>query len=263
MRFYEFILKEDQEVIQLQQAIKNAGGDLGPTGIDGYMGPWTRQAIAKFPDLAKKYANVLAKPDAPRASTYKAPPGYSAPVKPTAPSTNGDAPPDPEVLDDKVTNLNLGGVSNNGSRTKYGGTKGIIFHHTAGGRGLKPGLANVQGVIATFKSRGVSSNFVIDRDGKIYTTVPDDLSSNHVRYLPGNKLNNGNTIGVEVIAADDSDVTPAQVSAGQRLGREMMSKYKFGPEGVAGHGQLAGQSRPPDEGGTIVAALGGQYNNRA
>ena len=279
MRIIE-ILKEDADISALQSALKAAGADLGIYGVDGHMGPWTRSAAEKFPEIAKKFAGVLAKPDSPLPANFKMPPDYksdSGTVKP-GPNPNLQMPPNPKPdsgtvkpgpnpnIDndtrDRAT-LQVNGVANNGSRTSYGGTAGIVFHHTASARGLTPGINNVNGVITTFKSRGVSSNFVIDRDGKVYTIVPDDLSTNHVKYVKGNKLNNGNAIGVEVIAADDSDVTPEQVSAGKKLGQDMMNKYKFGPEGVAGHGQLAGQDRMPSEGATIVAALGGKYNNRA
>ena len=258
MRIIE-ILKEDADISALQSALKAAGADLGIYGVDGHMGPWTRSAAEKFPEVAKKFANTLAKPDSPLPANFKMPPDYK--------SDSGTVKPGPNPNIDNATRdrdtLQVNGVANNGSRTSYGGTAGIVFHHTASARGLKPGVNNVNGVITTFKSRGVSSNFIIDRDGKVYTIVPDDLSTNHVRYVKGNKLNNGNAIGVEVIAADDSDVTPEQVSAGKKLGQDMMNKYKFGPEGVAGHGQLAGQDRMPSEGATIVAALGGKYNNRA
>ena len=271
MRIIE-ILKEDADVSALQSALKAAGADLGIYGVDGHMGPWTRAAAEKFPEIAKQFATVLYRPDAPRPVNFKMPPAYkpdSGTVKPS-PNPNIDSGtvkpgPNPNIDNDTRdrANLQVNGVANNGSRTKYGGTVGIVFHHTASARGLKPGIGNVNAIVTTFKSRGVSSNFVIDRDGKVYTIVPDDLSTNHVKYVQGNKLNNGNAIGVEVIAADDSDITPEQVSAGKQLGQQMMNKYKFGPEGVAGHGQLAGQDRMPSEGATIVAALGGKYNNRA
>lgn len=71
MRFQEFkILAEgyDKEVEALQKELKAAGANLGAygpkrDGIDGMMGPFTRRAAAKFPEIAKKYKSIIDKPD--------------------------------------------------------------------------------------------------------------------------------------------------------------------------------------------------------
>ena len=70
MRFNEFKLTEsvDKDVIQLQSELKSAGADLGTfgpkgDGIDGRLGPYTRRAAEKFPDIAAKYKDTLARPD--------------------------------------------------------------------------------------------------------------------------------------------------------------------------------------------------------
>lgn len=49
MRFKEFKLTEaDLEVSQAQTILKDLGYDLGPTGVDGKMGPYTAKAIDNF-----------------------------------------------------------------------------------------------------------------------------------------------------------------------------------------------------------------------
>lgn len=71
MRFAEFkLLNEgyDNDVEALQKALKDAGADLGQygpkkDGIDGMMGPYTRRAAEKFPEVAKKFKDVLSRPD--------------------------------------------------------------------------------------------------------------------------------------------------------------------------------------------------------
>ena len=71
MRFREFnIIKEgfDLGVLKLQKELKAAGADLGDygpnkDGLDGMMGPYTRRAAEKFPDIAAKYKDVLDKPN--------------------------------------------------------------------------------------------------------------------------------------------------------------------------------------------------------
>jgi peptidoglycan hydrolase-like protein with peptidoglycan-binding domain len=64
------IIKEsvDKDVMDLQRALKAAGADLGnfgpkKDGIDGRMGPYTRRASEKFPDIASKYKSALDRPN--------------------------------------------------------------------------------------------------------------------------------------------------------------------------------------------------------
>lgn len=58
----------DEKVLSLQKELKTAGADLGSygpnkDGLDGVMGPKTRQAAAKFPEIAAKYKETLDKPN--------------------------------------------------------------------------------------------------------------------------------------------------------------------------------------------------------
>jgi len=60
------------DVLELQKELKDVGADLGPfgpkrDGLDGLMGPYTRRASKKFPDIAKKHEDALNQPDAPQA----------------------------------------------------------------------------------------------------------------------------------------------------------------------------------------------------
>jgi murein DD-endopeptidase MepM/ murein hydrolase activator NlpD len=50
MRFAEFKLIEasNPEVAQAQEILKDLGYDLGPTGVDGVLGPYTQAAIDKY-----------------------------------------------------------------------------------------------------------------------------------------------------------------------------------------------------------------------
>jgi hypothetical protein len=72
MRFFEFKSKVnesvDQDVMDLQRELLAAGADIGKfgpkgDGVDGRLGPYTRRAAEKFPDIANKYKDVLARPN--------------------------------------------------------------------------------------------------------------------------------------------------------------------------------------------------------
>lgn len=72
MRFFEFKTpiteSVDKDVMQLQTDLKAAGADIGNfgpkgDGVDGRLGPYTRRAAEKFPDIAAKYKDVLARPN--------------------------------------------------------------------------------------------------------------------------------------------------------------------------------------------------------
>ena len=72
MRFTEFktALNEafDQQVLTMQKELKAKGADLGTfgpkaDGLDGRLGQYTRRAAEKFPDIAAKYKDVLARPN--------------------------------------------------------------------------------------------------------------------------------------------------------------------------------------------------------
>jgi hypothetical protein len=71
MRFKEFIqINEavDKDVMALQRELKAKGADLGTfgpksDGIDGRLGPFTRRAAEKFPEIAAKYKTTLERPN--------------------------------------------------------------------------------------------------------------------------------------------------------------------------------------------------------
>jgi hypothetical protein len=69
MRAVEFLNEAvDRDVMVMQRELKAAGANLGTfgpkgDGIDGRLGPYTRRAADKFPDIAAKYKEVLARPD--------------------------------------------------------------------------------------------------------------------------------------------------------------------------------------------------------
>lgn len=127
-----------------------------------------------------------------------------------------------------------------------GPVQGFVWHHTGG-------LGSPQGVVQTLNQRGLGVQYVMDRDGTIYRTLPDGSRGAHILPSEINNLNNGNTEGMEVIARNDNDVTPAQVSSAQQFWQTYSAQHP----GVQpfGHGELNPGHKMADEGQTITMAL--------
>jgi hypothetical protein len=134
-----------------------------------------------------------------------------------------------------------------GAVTAVGGgpPKAFIMHHT-GGRGTAAGVQE------TLRQRGLGVQYVMDRAGNI--TKIGGPGSRHIR--PGTGLgaglSNRNVVGMEVIAKNDADVTPAQVSAA----RKFIQKY-YPRTPVYGHGEVNPGHKEASEGMTITRAIRG------
>ena len=75
----------------------------------------------------------------------------------------------------------------------------------------------------------VGSQFLIDRDGKIYQLMPDNFLARHAIGI------NYCAIGVENIGGDNNPLTQAQVIANAKLVRHLSKKYKI--EYLVGHSE--------------------------
>jgi len=97
----------------------------------------------------------------------------------------------------------------------------FIIHHTGGS------ISNTaEDVYRVFYQRGYPAQYVIDGAGKIHRFMPDGAYSWHT----GGQ--NTNAIGVEIIAADESQVNQAQKEAGARLAQFL--GFRLGPINKAG-----------------------------
>lgn len=152
--------------------------------------------------------------------------------------TNADG-YDPQTADAPVQGLKWTG------RTQKE-VDGLAIHHT-GGR------ETPEQVVATLNKRGLGVQYIMDRDGKVYQTAPDGARFAHIKNSEnGSGLSNDNAVGIEVIANDDSDITPAQKIAGAKWIEKMRGKYPTIGENVFGHGELNPGHKEATEGMTIV-----------
>lgn len=116
----------------------------------------------------------------------------------------------------------------------------VIIHHT-GGRG---DLNNVKRVLL---GRGLGVQYVMDRQGNI--TQIGGPGSRHMMngWGAGQGLSNHNTVGIEIIARNNADVTPQQVKAAQAF---LAARYPNTP--IFGHGQVNPGHKEADEGMAVV-----------
>lgn len=120
-----------------------------------------------------------------------------------------------EIIDDTSKNrFNIGKLNSP--------VPAFVIHHTAG-RGT------ADDVYSTFYCRGLPAQYVIDRDGKIHQFMPDGALAWHASNF------NNKSIGVEVIAKNNDDVTDAQVQAAARL----IQYLGFRKDQLYGHGEIS------------------------
>ena len=114
----------------------------------------------------------------------------------------------------------------------------IIIHSSYDALGDDP--YSVSGVIAEYKSYGVSPHYLIDRKGNVSRLVEDK----NIAYHAGeSKMSDGRTgvnafsIGVEILTTKKDKLTEAQYSALKLLISELKGKYEI--TSVLGHNQIA------------------------
>jgi hypothetical protein len=127
----------------------------------------------------------------------------------------------------------------------------FIVHHTSG-RGT------VDGVVSTLKERGLGVQYVMDRDGNIFQTGGPGAQNILTGWGKGAGLSNQNVVGMEIIAKDDKDVTPAQAQAYARF---MAARYPNTP--IYGHGEVNPGHKEADEGQSAKAAALAYRENQA
>jgi N-acetyl-anhydromuramyl-L-alanine amidase AmpD len=122
--------------------------------------------------------------------------------------------------------------------------KYFVVHHTAG-RGT------AEDVVRVLNDRGLGVQWVIDREGKVFQTLPDGVIGWHAGHKDQKDaptdLQNKTAQGVEVIAKNDSDILPVQVSAAFKL----IKYLGYDKNDVWGHGEVT-HNKEADEGKTIV-----------
>lgn len=120
--------------------------------------------------------------------------------------------------------------------------KYVILHSTE-----TASEADAKRVIRSWSNRGPrhpGTQYVIDRDGTIYSTVDPSRTTVHVntsKTLPG--YNNENSIGIEIVRAGRQTYTPPQLRSVLRLVAYLQSRYDIANGDVVTHGYVQPSDR--------------------
>ena len=149
-------------------------------------------------------------------------------------------------------NIEQTGGGEPGTETAAGGEKpkAFIFHHTAT-------HGSVDEVKRILKERHLGVQYIMDKEGNVINTGAgpgaQDIRNESGEYgtALGKKLglSSKNTVGMEIIADDDSKINKAQIAAAAKFARE---NYPETP--VYGHGEIQ-RDKEPTEGKTVVDAI--------
>ncbi len=113
----------------------------------------------------------------------------------------------------------------------------IILHYTET-KTLKNAIK-----LLTDEFRKVSCHYVVDKNGDIYSLVPDDFRAWHAGTSGWESLEdiNSRSIGIEIVYEGESkkQFPKVQILSLIQLIRELMSKYKIQRNNVLGHSDVA------------------------
>ncbi len=154
----------------------------------------------------------------------------------------------------------------------------ITFHHTASGKKQSDDGVVAAGQRLNADDEQLGYHFYIGRDLKIRQGAPLNKRTNHIggtkRYFErANKKDktftkeqalellknqktafNENSIGIGIVAADDSDVSSKQIDVAMKLTEALSNQFKINPENVGGHGHLDNQDKQLTEGTKATVA---------
>ena len=179
-------------------------------------------------------------------STTPTPAGSTAPAPTLSTaeegSTGGGA-TSPSPAGGTLNGQTIGNLAQGG---KNGKKVGVVMHHTGG--------STMSGALAALKQKGFSYNYMIDRDGTVHRLIPEGATAIHGGQM-NNGLTNENTLGVALVAKDNSDVLPEQVAAAKTLQKQLAQKFNFDEKSVYGHGEVSPGRKQASEGMAAVMAI--------
>ena len=170
-------------------------------------------------------------------------------------------------LNDLLCEVEIKDIS---SLSKYGrkdeplkSDKYFILHHSVTDKDAEHvvNILNNRKNKKTGKIQPLGIQYVIDKEGKVFRTLPNGSRGAHIfpsdDYASAPKgINNSNSQGVEVIAMNDTYIRPIQAVAALKLVKQL----GFSPDQIFGHGTINPGHKSPSEGKTIKNFIDKNYN---
>ena len=221
---FEISNNYDDDVVKLQKILIDKNYDIGSygpekNGVDGKYGDLTKKAHESLisgitPDKFNKNSEIV-----------------------NVNNNNNN-------IEDNNSTVNLSQINNVSSSSTYKrknekiDTKYFIIHHTAGGK-------KQEDIVNILNTRGLGIQWVIDREGKIYQTLPLKGRGAHIikiRNSVPKDMSNSTAEGVEIIANDDADVLEVQCMAALTL----VKKLGYSNGQIYGHGEVSTNKQPTE-----------------
>lgn len=114
----------------------------------------------------------------------------------------------------------------------------IVLHSSY--NALEGDSFSVEKVIQEYEHDGVGAHYLIDRSGKVYRLVRESDTAYHagVSKMPDGRKNvNDFSIGIEMIATEESGFTESQYKSVRALIADIKSRYEI--DSVVGHSDIA------------------------
>jgi len=168
------------------------------------------------------------------------------------------------LLSEEIEIKDISGLSKYGRKDeKLPSNKYFIIHHTASGGDAERivSILNNRKNKKTGKVEPLGVQYVIDREGKVFRTLPSGSRGAHILnsddFASAPKgINNSTAQGVEVIGMNDEDILPEQAVAALKLVKEL----GFKPDQIYGHGKINPGHKAATEGMTIKKFIDRNYN---
>ena len=101
---------------------------------------------------------------------------------------------------------------------------------------------SLEGVLDEYERYGVAAHYLIDRDGTVYQTAPEEAIAYHAgpSQMPDGRTNVNNfSIGIEAISYKDNTLTEEQYISLAGLIKHLKEKYQVPDENIVGHSDIS------------------------
>jgi hypothetical protein len=147
--------------------------------------------------------------------------------------------PNRKLVKESLSISDISGSSTmNGKGNPLKDDKYFIIHHTAG-------RSTAQGVVGILNSRKLGVQWVIDREAKIYQTLPKGSFGQHVAPDKGtapSDLSNRTSQGVEIVGSNDKDILIKQCKSNLLLIKDL----GYSLSNIYGHGEVQSNKQPTE-----------------